>query len=352
MYATDNTTTLHPLGMALCALLCLLVLVLPRRHAPWPLLAMVCLMTMGQRVVLLDLDFTLMRILLLCALLRVLLRGEWHDVPRQPLDRALTLWLLASVVAYTLLWQTGEALVNRLGLAYDALAAYWVGRALLRDMDDLRRVASHLALGVAVLAVGMVYEKHSGSNPFAVFGGVPPETLVREGVLRAQGPFAHPILAGAFGSAMLPLMTGLLLARGPSASRLVPLLGLIGLAGAATMVVAAASSGPVLAAAAGLVGLLLWPLRRHMRALRWTLLLALIGLQLAMSAPVWFLMSRVGVFGGSTGYFRAVLIDHAVAHLPQWWLVGVRSTADWGYYTFDVTNQYVLVGVQGGLLSL
>jgi hypothetical protein len=165
-------------------------------------------------------------------------------------------------------------------------------------------------------------------------------------VLRCQGPFAHPILAGAFGSALLPLFVGLWQQR---QSRL---LALLGLASAAVIVSTAGSSGPMMAAAIGLVGLWLWPMRRHMRALRWALGLGVLGLHLAMQAPVWFLLARVGVFGGSTGYHRAILIDHAVHHFPDWWLIGIYSTANWGFHMFDVTNQYVLIGVQGGLVTL
>jgi len=34
------------------------------------------------------------------------------------------------------------------------------------------------------------------------------------------------------------------------------------------------------------------------------------------------------------------------------WLLGTKSTAHWGFGLFDVTNQYVLEGVRGGLLTL
>ena len=124
----------------------------------------------------------------------------------------------------------------------------------------------------------------------------------------------------------------------------------LGAASALTVIATTGSSGPLIAAAIGLVALALWRLREHMRAIRWSLGLTLLALHLVMAAPVWFLLARMAVFGGSTGYHRAILIDHAIDHFSDWWLIGTKTTADWGYYMFDVTNQYVLIGVQGGLV--
>jgi hypothetical protein len=346
MYATDNTTFISPIGIAFVLLMGVLILALPRRHALLPVVAMVCFMTMGQRLMVLNLNFTLIRILLVFGFLRVLLRDEVRSGPPNKVDQMMIWWVLASIISNTLLWGSTDAFVNRLGLAYDALGLYFLFRVLVRDADDMRGVLRQFAWLVAPLALSMLVEKGSGRNPFAMLGGVPPETLVREGVLRCQGPFAHPILAGAFGSALLPLFLGLWWQGKHRAE------ALLGLLSAGVIAGTAGSSGPLMAATAGLIGLALWPLRAHMRWVRWGLGLTLLGLHLAMAAPVWFLLARVGIFGGSTGYHRAILIDHAVRNFPSWWLVGTPTTANWGYYMFDVTNQYVLIGVQGGVFTL
>ncbi len=346
MYATDNTTFISPIGVVFMLLMGVLILALPRRHALLPVVAMVCFMTMGQRLMVLNLNFTLIRILLVFGFLRVLLRDEVRSGPLNKVDQMLIWWVLASIISNTLLWGTTDAFVNRLGLAYDALGLYFIFRVLVQDADDMRCVLRQFAWLVAPLALSMLVEKSTGRNPFAMLGGVPPETLVREGVLRCQGPFAHPILAGAFGSALLPLFLGLLW---QGKHRGVALLGLVS---AGVIAGTAGSSGPLMAATAGLIGLALWPLRGRMHWVRWGLGLTLLGLHLAMAAPVWFLLARVGIFGGSTGYHRAILIDHAVRNFPSWWLVGTPTTANWGYYMFDVTNQYILIGVQGGIFTL
>lgn len=348
MYATDNTTVVNGIGLAFGLLMSVLVLVLPRRCALVPVITTMCFMTMGQRVIVLGLNFTVFRILLLFGLLRVTIRDEARVGKLGAIDGLLILWVVSSITTYTILWGTLEAFVNRMGLAYDALGWFFLFRILLRDADDVRRGVKQLALLVVPLAASMMVEKLTGQNAFSLFGGVPPETIVRDGVLRCQGPFSHPILAGTFGSAVLPLFLGLWWGQ-RGASRL---MGSLGIIASVTITVAAGSSGPVGAGVLGIVGLFFWPARRYMRAVRWGVALALLGLHLLMKAPVWFLLARVSVFTGSTGYHRAILIDHAVKNFWQWWLVGTYSTSEWGYYMFDVTNQYVLVGVQGGVITL
>jgi hypothetical protein len=75
-----------------------------------------------------------------------------------------------------------------------------------------------------------------------------------------------------------------------------------------------------------------------------------------MNAPVWYLIARIDLTGGSTGNFRAELITQALAHLDEWWLVGTDYTrhwmptgVDWSPYHTDITNYYIKMGVIGGL---
>jgi len=105
---------------------------------------------------------------------------------------------------------------------------------------------------------------------------------------------------------------------------------------------------------AGIVGGLFFFLRYQMRLVCWLILLALVVLHIVMNQPVWHLVSRVGAVGGSTGWHRFVLIDSAIKHFNEWYLYGcsVYDVAVWGVHAGDVTNQYILEGVNGGVLSL
>jgi hypothetical protein len=88
-----------------------------------------------------------------------------------------------------------------------------------------------------------------------------------------------------------------------------------------------------------------------MRVFRWGFVILLVCLQMVMKAPVWFLISHVGGATGGTGWHRAYLIDNFVRHFSEWWLIGTRNNADWGYYMWDVDNAYVAAGVGGGLIT-
>ena len=101
-----------------------------------------------------------------------------------------------------------------------------------------------------------------------------------------------------------------------------------------------------------MIGLLLWPLRGKMRLVRWTIVVIMLGLQLIMSQPVWFIMARLTVVSGSTGWFRGFLVDMTLRHFSEWWLIGSNANASWHWYLADLTNQYVAEALGGGLITV
>lgn len=343
----DNSTVVNSTGLLFTLAMAMLMLVAPRRYAFVPVIVLVCYMTMGQRVVIAGLNFTMLRVLLLFAWLRLFVRGEFYRVPWNTVDRLVLLWVAIRTVNYTLVWGDTSALVNRLGYAYDIVGCYFLFRFLVRDTDDMLRIVRFLAIFIIPVAAFMLLEKVSGRNAFAAFGGVPLIPEIRDGVLRCQGPFSHSILAGTFGATMIPLFVGGYMSGAVS----IWLTGLSILASTA-IVVTAGSSGPVLAYAFGVLALCLWPLRRYMRIVRWSILLVLVALQFVMNAPIWFVMARLSVFSGSTGWYRGYLIDMTVKHFNEWWLIGSNAAPTWHFYLADVTNQYIAEGLSGGLFAM
>ncbi len=71
-----------------------------------------------------------------------------------------------------------------------------------------------------------------------------------------------------------------------------------------------------------------------------------------MKAPVWALIGRVDLFGGSSSYHRFELINQAILHFWEWCLVGEKTTYQWGYNLWDTANTYVETAVTGGLSTL
>jgi hypothetical protein len=192
----------------------------------------------------------------------------------------------------------------------------------------------------------MLAEQVTGRNPFHVLG-LPEFSAIRDGRLRSQGPFAVSITAGTFGATVMPLFISLWWSRVSSR-----LLILVGVVSATIITVTSASSGPTFTYFAAVTGLLAWPLRKRMYLIRWGLALLLISLHLVMNAPVWALINRIAVVSGSSSYHRYKLIDNFITRFDEWWLIGTKSTAHWGWMMWDTVNQYVLQGITGGLLSL
>jgi hypothetical protein len=343
-----NQTTLHPIGIIALLVLGVATLIVPRRYALVPMLVLACFVAPAQRVVIATLDFNFLRIMILLGWIRIIARGEMVRLTWKPLDTVLVAWAVCAMVTATLLQATGAALINRLGHLYDAIGLYFLCRYLVRDWRDVRMFAQCAAIISIPVALAFIVEKMTARNMFAVFGGVPEITTIRAGRLRCQGPFAHPILAGVFWAALMPLIGALWWYRGWHRP-----LAIAGLIASFTVVVACASATPLGGVIFGAAVALLLPVRRWMPWIRWTAGASLLLLHLAMVKPIWHLMARVDLVSGSTGWYRYRLIDDFINHFAEWWLIGSASRETWwsgGAYA--ITNEYILQGVQGGLLTL
>ena len=80
--------------------------------------------------------------------------------------------------------------------------------------------------------------------------------------------------------------------------------------------------------------------------------LTLVALHLVMNAPVWSLIARIDLTGSSSGYHRYMLVDNCIRHFSDWWLLGYKYYDTWGWDMWDLCNQFVVVALTGGLLTL
>jgi hypothetical protein len=151
---------------------------------------------------------------------------------------------------------------------------------------------------------------------------------------------------GLFWATLVPLFVGFARQRPPG------LLFWGAIAASVFMVMGTSSSTPVLTLAGVAALLVVYRWRQNTPSAAWAVLAMLVGLHLVMKAPVWHLLARVSVVSGSTGWHRYHLIDAAVRHFGDWMVLGTRNTAVWGYGLEDVTNQFILEGVRGGLITL
>ena len=324
----------------------ILIFRLPRKWAFVPLLAGAAYMTRGQVLELGPLNFPVVRLLVTIGFLRVLTRGERIAGGLHLMDKlviAWAVWLVGSSV-----FHTAGALVFRVGLVWTEVGSYFLFRVFIRDSQDLRRVFRTICVLLIPVAVGMLIEKLSGKNCFASLGGVYEHAAVRNGQFRAQGPFAHAILAGTVGAMCLPMALYLW-----KTDRRVAVTGLVT---TGAIVYSSGSSGPFMMTFAVLFALALWKVRTWMRPILWVGLIAVLALDMVMKDPVYFLMARIDITGGSTGWHRAALIQSAIRHLDEWWFSGTDYTRHWmptGIHAneihTDITNHILQMGVWGGL---
>lgn len=322
------------------------IIILPRKWAIVPFLLVAPVIPSTQNIEIAVFHFYIHRILLLFVWARVLFRGEFHSMRYSKIDSLMLLQFVCGSLAYIALRGSGEALVNRLGWAFDGLSIYFLMRWMIRDTTAWKRALATLAVSCLCISIPMLIEFRTDRNLFSILGGVAEFTEIRDGSIRAQGPFGHPILAGVFAANLFPLFWSLRSLGGDTAIRY------IGLLAAMVIVITSSSSTPVLCLVACMIGLLTFGIRSNMRLLRWTILGVLVSIQIAWANPVWALLARVKVFGGSTGWYRYWLLDNFIRHIDEWGLLGIRSTAGWGRGLWDVTDAYVRIGVDGGLITL
>lgn len=341
-------TVTHPLALLLTFCMVVSFLAARRVHILIPMLIVAAFITSMQRVVLGSLDFTMLRLMMVAGIARAAIRNDAQLLEWSRMDSAFAVYVVVASLTYIMLWRNSSAIVNRLGFAFEAILAYGLIRVYVHSEVQVTTLIRGLAVVFAGIAVFMLIEQATRYNFFSVFGGVSPITRLRAGRLRAQGAFSHPIMAGTFGGTFAPLFWALASRRNGRDRRF----AVLGSVGAVSIVWASSSSGPVISLLASLFAVSMWNYRQYTAILRRGFFLMLLVLHIVMDAPVWHLISRVDIVGGSTGWHRYALIDAAIRRFPEWAAFGVRTSGHWGWGLNDVTNHFILQAVNGGFLTL
>lgn len=343
---------MNPIALVVFLICAVALLGLPRKWAPAALLTGSIFMTLGQGIEIGPIHLPVYRMMLLVGLIRVISRGERLVGGLNLIDKLMMGWGGWVIFASLFHDQSRYGVIFACGVVFNITLIYYLIRVWCEDLDDTREVFAVVALILVPIAVEMIMEKATGKNLFSVLGGVPENVMIREGKLRAQGPFLHAILAGTVGATCIPLFIGLF-----SKYRLV---AGIGIAAGLVMTFASASSGPVMSLIFGIAAILLWRYREHLRKLRIAAIITYPVLMVVMKQPPYYLISRIDISGGSTGWHRSFLIEQTFKHLSEWWLFGTDVTRHWmpnqgiasdPQHT-DITNYYIGFGVLGGLPSM
>ena len=305
-------------------------------------------MTLGQGIEVGPFHFPIIRMLIAVGVARVLIRGERLGNEMNSLDRLMLVWATWALFSSVFHNDPRQELIYKLGLTYNACGIYFLLRIFCQSIDDVKVLCQITAILLIPLGVELLYEKMAVRNLFSIFGGVREIPYIRDGNVRAGGPFAHPILAGTVGAVCLPLMIGIW--------QQYRTIAFVGILSCLAIIIASTSSGPIMSTIAAIVGLLMWRYRNNMRLVRWFLILGYIALEIVMIAPAYYILARIDLFSGSTGWHRAALIESAIKHLNEWWLGGTDYTrhwmptgVSWSVDNTDITNHYIQMGVIGGL---
>ncbi len=340
---TPESTIAQP-TIVFAIVLSLAVLLLPRKYFLVPYIVAACFVPTDQRIIISGLDFTVLRILVAVGSLRILCGSDNRRLNFNSFDKLVFAWALCGATIYILQWGSFAAVINRSGFLFDSIGMYWLFRSNVAKLDDVRQIGRILAVCSLVMVVLVAMEWTSGLNPFVVLGRV--GTVQREGEFRCQASFPHSIMLGLFWATVIPLFIGLWKAEGRK------WLYVAATAATVFIIIATRSSTPLLTFLIVLGLLPLFRYRRYGRTAAWCLLAMTVALHIVMKAPVWHLISRVNMIGGSTGWHRYNLINQAINHFSEWMIWGTRGTAHWGWGLEDITNQYILEGVRGGLVTL
>lgn len=340
-----GVTTLHPGGVGALAVACMALLIVPSRFVPLILLALAVYLPSVQRIVIMGADFPLLRFAITIGLARLLAGGALSRMSIIWIDIFVIIGALTKIVCVPVTQGNPNLVFQQIGSAIDAVGAYFVMRASIRSLADLRAFSTGALWICAPVTVIFLIEQSTGRNMLSIFGA-PAFSQIRMGKIRCQGAFSHSILAGCFFVALLPVWIGRL---GEGVKGV--MIAASGLLIALTIVICCASSTPVVAmvfVGCGFAGYLFW---RQLRLVWIAGIIVGIALHFVMAKGVWHLIARIDLVGGSTGYHRYHLIDKAITYFGEWWLMGTAGTRHWGYGLQDVTNQYVLEGVRGGFLA-
>ena len=91
--------------------LVILVFTVPRKYLLLPFIAAACFAPMNQRVIILGLDFTVVRIVVLFGMIRMLSFNEVRNIQWNHFDKLILAWNIAGTIIYVMQWRSFSAVI-------------------------------------------------------------------------------------------------------------------------------------------------------------------------------------------------------------------------------------------------
>ena len=276
------------------------------------------------------------------------------------------------LVLFTAIWMViaiGEdhgfdrAMITGTALSFDTVAGYFVARVAFRSLDDIRRVLIMCAPAFFFAALTLPIESLGHRlliRPFfaQIFGQVHlsggseklidvVRTETRFGLVRAYGPWEHPILAGLH----LATLPGVYWKSGIRGAPFLMALT------AAFFAIFTFSSAAVIGLGLVLGALVYDAMTRQIEGLSWPLLLFMIAVSLMLTSVVTnsgviSLLIRFATLDPTTGYFRLAIWQYASNSVWLHPLFGIGfdnyRRPDW-MLTASIDAHWLLLAVRYGL---
>jgi len=332
------------LSICLAIFLCFFLLLAPRRFILFPFIMAACIVPMNQRIIFLGLDFTIVRLLLVVGILKLTMSGKTRVVRWNTFDKLILSWGVIGSLVYIAQQVSLGAVIYKSGVMLDSLGFYWLFRHIIFEWDDVFRSVKFFAVFAIITAPFIALEKYQETSFFSIFG--PTLGQFHRGRYRAAGPFPHFIIMGCFWASLLPFFYARIKINKDKALYWIAIFAVL------SNVYFSASSTSILTVVAIILFWNIYSYRMYGKTLFWMTCCGLFLLHLIMKAPLWHLMARGAIFSGSTSWYRYFLFDNFTKHVSEWFFLGTKSTAHWGAGLTDITNQFVLEGVRGGLVTL
>lgn len=278
------------------------------------------------------------------------------------LDTLVALGMIVFAGAYfvTRVQPMSSTIENRGGFLMDTWCSYLAARFIVTDRAKLISIIKCISIVLIPLAMLGVIESVTGWRPFFSLWRFSPwfregGAFVQEGrfgFARAVGPFSHPILFGGGFAMFLPLIYYLRHERNNWRPFAYILSG-VALIGALSSM----SSGPWVMVILVIFCLAMERHKQWVKPMFIFFVLSCIFVGIASNRPFYHVIASYANLLGGAGWHRARLIDLAIEHFSEWWLVGYGDRdPGWGpqlgmAFT-DVTNEFILAGVRYGILGV
>ena len=236
--------------------------------------------------------------------------------------------------------------------------AYFVARLCIQDQDSCTTAIKWICLALVPLTLLGAVESSTGWQPYLTMTRYcpwsPSEMLLnpRSGFFRALGAFGHPIMFGSAFVLFLPLVYNLRHETGnwQTLAYLVSVAAIIG-------ALASMSSGPWVSVIFAIICMAMERFKNWLKLVLMGFVFSCIFIGIASNRPIYHVIISYANPIGGAGWHRAKLIDLAIEHFGEWWLIGYGDKdPGWGEslgmgFT-DVTNEFVFAGVQYGFLGV